>query len=84
MPEELVAAFEAETGWDLTIQSSGDAGELTNRLVLTAGSPIGDVVFGIDNTYGTRASTRACWRHTPPPACRSRRRSTRCRGVRHT
>ncbi|WP_289018270.1 thiamine ABC transporter substrate binding subunit [uncultured Ornithinimicrobium sp.] len=55
VPEELVAAFEAETGWDLTIQSSGDAGELTNRLVLTAGSPIGDVVFGIDNTYGTRA-----------------------------
>ncbi|MFB9731431.1 thiamine ABC transporter substrate-binding protein [Ornithinimicrobium kibberense] len=55
VPEELVTAFEAETGWDLTIQSSGDAGELTNRLVLTAGSPIGDAVFGIDNTYGTRA-----------------------------
>ncbi|WP_431473196.1 hypothetical protein [Ornithinimicrobium sp. W1665] len=55
VPEELVAAFETETGWDLTIQSSGDAGELTNRLVLTSGSPIGDVVFGIDNTYASRA-----------------------------
>ena len=55
LPEELIADFETQSGWDLTVQTTGDAGELTNRLVLTAGNPIGDVVFGIDNTYGTRA-----------------------------
>ena len=55
LPEELVAQFEADTGYQLEIQLSGDAGELTNQLVLTAGSPIGDVVFGIDNTFAGRA-----------------------------
>ncbi len=55
LPDDLVAQFEANTGYDLQIQLSGDAGELTNQLVLTAGSPIGDVVFGIDNTFSGRA-----------------------------
>lgn len=55
VPDELVAAFEAETGYDLTIQQSGDAGSLTNQLVLTAGRPVADAVFGIDNTFASRA-----------------------------
>lgn len=55
LPDELVAAFEAQTGMDLEIQLSGDAGELTNQLVLTAGRPVADVAFGIDNTFASRA-----------------------------
>jgi thiamine transport system substrate-binding protein len=35
----------------LEIIRAGDAGSVTNRLVLTKDSPIGDVVFGIDNTF---------------------------------
>ncbi len=35
---------------------SGDAGTLTNKLVLTKSNPIGDVAFGIDNTFATRAT----------------------------
>ena len=34
---------------------SGDAGALVNKLVLTKDAPLGDAVFGIDNTYATRA-----------------------------
>lgn len=55
MSDELIARFEDESGYDLEIKASGDAGALTNKLVLTKGSPTGDAVFGIDNTFGSRA-----------------------------
>ncbi|WP_134765572.1 thiamine ABC transporter substrate-binding protein [Nocardioides sp. 1609] len=55
LPDEVVAAFEEESGLDLDIRSGGDAGEVTNRLVLTKDDPAGDVVFGIDNAFGSRA-----------------------------
>lgn len=55
LPEEVVAGFTEETGYELVVQASGDAGALTNQLVLTKGSPTGDAVFGIDNTFATRA-----------------------------
>jgi len=54
-PKKLVQQFEAETGYDVTILPSGDAGALTNKLVLTKGSPIADGVYGVDNTFATRA-----------------------------
>jgi thiamine transport system substrate-binding protein len=49
--DELIADFEAQSGYQLEILRAGDAGSVTNRLVLTKDSPIGDVVFGIDNTF---------------------------------
>jgi thiamine transport system substrate-binding protein len=55
MSDELIAQFEDESGYDLEIKASGDAGALTNKLVLTKDNPTGDVVFGIDNTFGSRA-----------------------------
>lgn len=55
LPDELVAQFEDESGYDLVIKASGDAGALTNKLVLSKDNPIGDAVFGIDNTFASRA-----------------------------
>jgi thiamine transport system substrate-binding protein len=49
--DESRAEFENQSGYRLDILRAGDAGSLTNRLVLTKQSPIGDVVFGIDNTF---------------------------------
>jgi thiamine transport system substrate-binding protein len=49
--DESIAEFENQSGYRLEILRAGDAGSLTNRLVLTKESPIGDVVFGIDNTF---------------------------------
>jgi thiamine transport system substrate-binding protein len=49
--DESIAEFEATSGFELEIIRAGDAGSLTNRLVLTKESPIADVVFGIDNTF---------------------------------
>jgi thiamine transport system substrate-binding protein len=55
MSKQLQKQFEDESGYDLVIKASGDAGALTNKLVLTKDDPTGDAVFGIDNTFGSRA-----------------------------
>lgn len=55
MDEKVLAAFTAETGIEVRIASQGDAGQLTNKLVLTKGDPVADGVFGIDNTFASRA-----------------------------
>ena len=49
--DESIAEFQEASGFGLEIIRAGDAGSLTNRLVLTKDSPIADVVFGIDNTF---------------------------------
>ncbi|WP_139982648.1 thiamine ABC transporter substrate-binding protein [Nocardioides litoris] len=55
LPEELIGDFEADTGLTLDVRSNGDAGEVTNRLVLTKDAPAGDVVYGVDNAFASRA-----------------------------
>jgi len=54
-PKALIAQFEKQSGYTVKIETNGDAGELTNKLVLTKGAPIADAVYGIDNTFATRA-----------------------------
>jgi thiamine transport system substrate-binding protein len=53
--EEVLAVFEAESGISLEILRAGDAGQVVNQAVLSAGNPLGDVLFGIDNTFLSRA-----------------------------
>jgi thiamine transport system substrate-binding protein len=55
LPDALVKDFEKESGHRLEVRQVGDGGTLTNELVLTKGSPMGDVAFGIDNTFASRA-----------------------------
>ncbi|MFM2384945.1 MAG: hypothetical protein RL166_819 [Actinomycetota bacterium] len=50
MSEELIQKFESESGYELKLVKAGDAGSMTNKLILTKEQPIGDAVFGIDNT----------------------------------
>jgi thiamine transport system substrate-binding protein len=57
LSEGTLEQFTDETGIVVDVQSGGDAGELVNKLVLTKDSPLGDVVFGIDNTFASRAAT---------------------------
>ncbi|MCX8529911.1 MAG: thiamine ABC transporter substrate-binding protein [Rhodoluna sp.] len=47
----LIGDFEKSSGLKLTIVKAGDAGALTNKLVLTKDDPIADAVYGIDNTF---------------------------------
>lgn len=55
LTDELKADFAEESGLDVTYVSPGSSGALVNQLVLTKDSPLGDVVFGIDNTFSGRA-----------------------------
>ena len=55
LPKELLAQFERDAGVRLQIVKAGDAGEMTNKLILTKAKPIADVAFGIDNTLLPRA-----------------------------
>jgi thiamine transport system substrate-binding protein len=43
--------FTDDTGITVEVTSSGDAGELVSKSILTAGQPEADVLFGIDNTF---------------------------------
>ena len=42
--------FTKQTGITVKLLSSGDAGQMVSQAVLTAGNPVADVMFGIDNT----------------------------------
>ena len=55
VPDDVLAAFEKESGLTVKFVAPGDAGTVVNELILTKDHPIGDVVFGIDNTFASRA-----------------------------
>ncbi|MBI5156826.1 MAG: thiamine ABC transporter substrate-binding protein [Acidimicrobiia bacterium] len=52
---EVLAAFTAETGIEVEVVLGGDAGVVVNQALLTAGNPVADVLFGVDNTLLSRA-----------------------------
>lgn len=55
LPLGLIEQFTGDTGWPVQILQAGDAGELVNRAILTAGRPQGDVLFGVDEGLLARA-----------------------------
>jgi thiamine transport system substrate-binding protein len=55
LSQERLELFTEETGIALTIQTAGDAGTMLNQAILTKDNPIADVMYGIDNTFLSRA-----------------------------
>jgi len=55
LPDAVIEAFEAEHGVRLEVLPSGDAGAMVNQAILTADRPLADVLYGIDNTFLSRA-----------------------------
>lgn len=53
--EDVLASFEQETGITVQILRSGDAGTMVNQSILSRANPLGDVMYGVDNTFLTRA-----------------------------
>ena len=53
--KKVLTAFERESGIKVKIVKSGDAGAALNQAILTKRNPRGDVFFGVDNTFLTRA-----------------------------
>lgn len=55
LSQERLDLFTTESGITLTIQTAGDAGTMLNQAILTKDNPIADVIYGIDNTFLSRA-----------------------------
>ncbi|MEI2639546.1 MAG: thiamine ABC transporter substrate-binding protein [Microthrixaceae bacterium] len=55
LPEEAAAEFHRRTGATIKVIKSGDASAMLTKGLLSAGSPEGDVIFGVDNFLATRA-----------------------------
>jgi thiamine transport system substrate-binding protein len=53
--EDVLANFEAESGIKVEILRSGDAGSMVNQSILSKENPLGDVLYGVDNTFLSRA-----------------------------
>ena len=51
----LLDGFTEQTGITVKVLQAGDAGEMVNQAILTKGKPLGDVLYGVDNTFLTRA-----------------------------
>ncbi|OLR90075.1 thiamine ABC transporter substrate-binding protein [Actinokineospora bangkokensis] len=53
--QAVLDAFKSRSGITVDVRKSGDAGALANQLVLTKDNPVGDLAFGVDNTFASRA-----------------------------
>jgi thiamine transport system substrate-binding protein len=53
--EEVVAAFQAACNCEIQFLRAGDAGLMLNQALLSKDNPLADVIYGIDNTFLSRA-----------------------------
>lgn len=51
----VLAAFEEQSGVEVRVLQGGDAGQVVNQAILTKDDPQGDVLFGVDTTFLSRA-----------------------------
>ena len=55
LPEGAIEAFEVANDVDVRLLPAGDAGAMVNQAILTADQPLADVLYGVDNTFVSRA-----------------------------
>jgi len=53
--EDVVKAFEEANNAKVTFLQGGDAGAVLNKAILTKDAPLADVLYGVDNTFLSRA-----------------------------
>lgn len=53
--DAVIDQFEAENNVTVEILRLADTGVLVNESILTVGNPLGDVLYGVDNTFLSRA-----------------------------
>jgi thiamine transport system substrate-binding protein len=52
---EVIEQFESSHNAKVDILLSGDAGSMVNRAILSRGAPLADVLYGVDNSFLSRA-----------------------------
>ncbi len=53
--EPVITQFEQKYNVKLNFIKSGDAGSLVNKAILSKNTPLADVIYGVDNTFLSRA-----------------------------
>lgn len=53
--DETFASFTSDTGIEVEVIPARDAGALVNQAILTKDNPLADVLFGVDDTFLSRA-----------------------------
>lgn len=53
--DSTFAGFTAETGVEVEVIAAGDAGSMVNQAALSKDNPLADVLFGVDDTFLSRA-----------------------------
>jgi thiamine transport system substrate-binding protein len=53
--EDVVTTFETTNNVDVVFLASGDTGTMLNKAILAKDAPLADVMFGVDNTFLSRA-----------------------------
>lgn len=55
LSEGVLERFTEETGIEVIVLESGDAGTMLSQAILTKDNPIADLAYGVDNTFLSRA-----------------------------
>lgn len=66
--EGVLKTFETANNVTVTFVKSGDAGAALNKAILSSGSPLADVLYGVDNTFLTRALEAGIYESYASPA----------------
>jgi thiamine transport system substrate-binding protein len=53
--DDVLKQFETDNNIQVNILRSGDAGAMVNKAILSKDNPLGDVMYGVDNTFLSRA-----------------------------
>lgn len=53
--DSVITSFETQSGDKLNVLKGGDAGAMVNQAILTKNAPLADVLYGVDNTFLSRA-----------------------------
>ena len=53
--QEVIEEFQKDYGAKVIIQKGGDAGEILTKAIITKDAPVADLLYGVDNTFLTRA-----------------------------
>ncbi len=68
--ETVLEAFQKESGITVNILKNGDAGAMVNQSILSKDNPLGDVMFGVDNTFLGRALDASIFESYDSPAAK--------------
>lgn len=64
----VLEGFTTRTGIEVKLLQSDDAGTMLNQAILTKDNPLADVIFGIDNTFLSRALDEGIFEPYESPA----------------